>query len=37
MSDDGESSEIRQLMGAVSIGDYLGRAAAGVGIEGRAA
>ena len=35
--DDGESSEIRQLMGAVSIGDYLGRAAAGVGIEGRAA
>ncbi len=33
---DGESTEIRQLMGAVSIGDYLTRAAGGVGIEGRA-
>ena len=33
---DGESAEIRQLMGAVSIGDYLTPASAGSGIEGRA-
>ena len=34
--DDAEGAEIRQLMSAVSISDYLSRAAAGVGIEGRA-
>ena len=34
--DDAEGAEIRQLMNGVSIGDYLSRAAAGVGIEGRA-
>ena len=33
---DGESAEIRQLMGAVSLGDYLTPASAGSGIEGRA-
>ena len=33
---DGESAEIRQLLGAVSLGDYLTPASAGVGIEGRA-
>lgn len=33
---DGESAEIRQLMGAVSLADYLSPASAGVGIEGRA-
>ena len=32
----GESAEIRQLMGAVSLGDYLTPASAGSGIEGRA-
>ena len=35
-SEDGESAEIRQLMGAVSIADYLTPATAGSGIEGRA-
>ena len=34
--EDGESAEIRQLMSAVSLGDYLTPASAGVGIEGRA-
>ena len=33
---DGENAEIRQLMGAVSLGDYLRPASAGSGIEGRA-
>ncbi|MDE0331474.1 MAG: phage major capsid protein [Nitrospinae bacterium] len=33
---DGESAEIRQLMGAVSIADYLTPASAGRGVEGRA-
>ena len=33
---DGESAEIRSLMGAVSIADYLTPASAGSGIEGRA-
>ena len=33
---DGESAEIRQLMGAVSLADYLTPASAGSGIEGRA-
>ena len=33
---DGENAEIRQLMGAVSLGDYLTPASAGSGIEGRA-
>ena len=33
---DGESAEIRQLMGAVSLADYLTPATAGSGIEGRA-
>ena len=35
-AEDGESAEIRQLMGAVSLGDYLTPASAGSGIEGRA-
>ena len=34
--EDGESAEIRQLMSAVNIGDYLTPASAGSGIEGRA-
>ena len=34
--EDGEGAEIRQLMGAVSIADYLTPATAGSGIEGRA-
>ena len=35
-SEDGESAEIRQILGAVSIADYLTPASAGSGIEGRA-
>ena len=35
-SEDGESAEIRQILGAVSIADYLTPATAGSGIEGRA-
>ena len=35
-AEDGESAEIRQLMGAVSLPDYLTPATAGSGIEGRA-
>ena len=34
---DGEAAEVRQLMGAVTINDYLGPATAGSAIEGRAA
>lgn len=34
---DGESAEVRQLLGTVTLADYLGSASAGGGIEGRAA